>query len=77
MPTPIRPAAGGPTLRDVSALEVCHCCQSIAPAWSSPQYAEWHVVIGADGELLGIVCTGCLGDDELILLELESSLQSA
>jgi hypothetical protein len=61
----------------MSAIEVCHCCQTIAPAWSSPQYAEWHVVIAADGEFLGLVCIGCLGDDELIAIELESSLQPA
>jgi hypothetical protein len=58
-------------------LEICHCCQSAAPAWSSPEYAEWHVVISADGELLGVVCVGCLIDDELIAIELESSLQAA
>lgn len=57
--------------------ETCHCCQAIAPAWSSPQYGEWHIVINADGELLGVVCAGCLIDDELILVELENTLQPA
>jgi hypothetical protein len=61
----------------MSTLEICHCCQAFAPAWSSPDYAEWHVVISADGELLGVVCAGCLIDDELIVIELDSSLQPA
>jgi hypothetical protein len=34
-------------------------------------------VISADGELLGVVCAGCLIDDELIAVELGSSLQPA
>jgi hypothetical protein len=58
-------------------LETCYCCQAFAPAWPSPQYAEWHLVIAAGGELLGVVCAGCLIDDELIAIELESSLQAA
>jgi hypothetical protein len=58
-------------------LETCHCCQALAPAWSSLEYAEWHVVIAADGEFLGVVCAGCLIDDELIAIELESRLQPA
>jgi hypothetical protein len=71
------PAAGGPTLGVVPTLEICHCCQAFAPAWSSPEYAEWHIVITADGELLGVVCAGCLIDDELIAIELGSGLQPA
>jgi hypothetical protein len=59
------------------AHETCHCCQALAPAWSSPEYVEWHVVCTARGEYLGVVCSGCLVDDELVLLELESSLQAA
>jgi hypothetical protein len=74
---PDSPAAVGSTLAHMSMLEICHCCQSFAPAWSSPEYAEWHVVISADGELLGVVCAGCLIDDELIAVELDSSLQPA
>jgi hypothetical protein len=71
------PAAGRPTLGRMPISETCHCCQAIAPAWSSPQYGEWHIVINADGELLGVVCAGCLIDDELILVELENTLQPA
>jgi hypothetical protein len=70
-------AAVGSTLAHMPTLEICHCCQAFAPAWSSPDYAEWHVVISADGELLGVVCSGCLIDDELIAIELGSSLQPA
>jgi hypothetical protein len=61
----------------MSMPETCHCCQALAPAWSSPDYAEWHVAIAADGTFLGVVCVGCLGDDELILIELESFAQAA
>jgi hypothetical protein len=68
--------AAAPTLRPMT-IEVCHCCQAIAPAWSSPEYRDWQIVSGADGELLGVVCVGCLIDDELIVFELESLLQPA
>jgi hypothetical protein len=57
--------------------EICHHCQALAPAWSSTEYVEWHVVSTARGECLGVVCSACLADDELVLLELESSLQAA
>lgn len=57
--------------------ETCHCCQALAPAWSLPDYAEWQIVTTAGGEYLGIVCAGCVGDHELILIELESYAQAA
>ncbi len=61
----------------MTVIEICHCCQAFAPAWSSPEYDEWDVVIDADGNVLAVVCAGCLIDDELIAIELDSSLQPA
>ena len=54
-------------------LESCHCCQSIAPSWSSPDYAEWHLLSTPRGEVLGVVCVGCLVDEQQLLFELEAA----
>jgi hypothetical protein len=70
-------AAARPTLGHVPFADTCHYCQAFAPAWSSPEYSEWHIVSTAEGEVLGVVCAGCLPAAELILIELESGLQPA
>ncbi len=53
-------------------IEHCFRCLSQTPCadcWQSP---DWIVVATAEGEYLGLVCVGCLADDELALIELEA-----
>ncbi len=52
--------------------EHCYRCLCLAPSWESAAYAEWHEVISLEGEYLGVLCIGCLADEDLALLELES-----
>ena len=52
----------------MSAIEWCECCQAPAPSWSSSEYPQWHLLLTEQGEYLGIVCAGCLEDQELALL---------
>ncbi len=35
---------------------------------------EWIVLLGGGGECLGVVCSGCVADEELLALELEAAL---
>jgi hypothetical protein len=57
-------------------LEYCFRCLSDAPgdAWDS---ADWLVLLTRDGEYLGIVCAGCIADDELALVQLEELYEIA
>lgn len=59
------------------AFEWCHRCLHPAPEWSSPEYREWHLVLTADGLYLGVVCVGCLADEELALVELAALAEAA
>jgi hypothetical protein len=60
------------------AIESCHCCLAIAPSWSSAEYEqEWLVLSTPDGEYLGVLCSGCVADEELVLIDMEISLQAA
>jgi hypothetical protein len=49
-------------------VEYCLRCLSDAPhdAWDS---AEWLVLLTREGEFLGIVCAGCIADEDLALVE--------
>jgi hypothetical protein len=51
------------------AIEWCECCLAEAPAAS----ADWYVLTTREGEHLGVVCAGCVADEELMLLELEAA----
>lgn len=53
------------------------CCASIAPSWSSAEYGDWIALLSRDGEYLGVACVGCVADEELLVLELESALALA
>jgi hypothetical protein len=57
----------------MSAIEWCECCLSEAPSWSSAEYGEWVVLLARDGEYLGVICAGCVADEELLLGELEQA----
>lgn len=58
----------------MSAIESCECCLAEAPSWTSDEYAEWVLLLARDGEYLGVVCAGCLAEEELLLLELEEGI---
>ena len=52
-------------------LDHCYRCLSDAPgarAWESP---DWLVLVTRKGEYVGIVCSGCVADEDLALVELE------
>jgi hypothetical protein len=57
-------------------LEHCFRCLSDAPedAWVA---SDWLVLLTREGEYLGIVCAGCIADDELALLELQELYEIA
>jgi hypothetical protein len=57
-------------------IESCVCCASIAPS-SADEIGDWFVLLSRDGEYLGVACVGCVADEELLVLELESSLVAA
>jgi hypothetical protein len=61
----------------MSFFESCVCCASIAPSWSSAEYGDWIALLSRDGEYLGVACVGCVADEELLVLELESALALA
>jgi hypothetical protein len=58
-------------------VEHCFRCLSQtsgADGWQSP---DWIVLATVDGEYLGLVCVGCVADDELALIELEELYEIA
>jgi hypothetical protein len=60
------------------AVESCHCCLALAPSWYSAEYErEWLVLSTPAGEYLGVVCSGCVADEELVSIDIELSLQAA
>ncbi len=69
-------AARTPTIERVSLFESCVRCASIASS-SSVELDDWLVLLSRDGEYLGVACVGCVADEELLVLELESSLALA
>ncbi|HTA35852.1 MAG TPA: hypothetical protein VK761_03965 [Solirubrobacteraceae bacterium] len=58
----------------MSMIESCTCCASLAPSPKSADYADWFVLLSRGGEYLGVACVGCVADEELLVLGLESSL---
>jgi hypothetical protein len=56
------------------AIEWCERCLSPAPPWTAGEYAEWVVLLTPAGEYLGVVCAGCVAEDELLARELEDAL---
>ncbi len=63
--------------RRVPFEETCSCCLALAPSWSSEEYADWCVLITEDGECVGVACSGCVADEELLVFELEADLLAA
>jgi hypothetical protein len=57
----------------MSELEHCERCHCAAPSWESADFAEWHELISDDGEYLGLVCVGCLADEQLLLVHLQAA----
>lgn len=64
-------------LLGMSSIEWCHRCQEPAPEWTSGEYLDWHVVIAAGGEYLGVLCGRCLTGEDHALAELEAVLIAA
>jgi hypothetical protein len=52
-------------------VEHCFRCLSESPGADAWQSADWIVLTTTEGEYLGLVCVGCVADDELALIELE------
>lgn len=78
VPPPDAICRRGPTYaQSMSAIEWCECCLAEAPGWSTREYAEWVVLLAEDGAYLGVVCAGCVADEELLRAELEASAPSA
>jgi hypothetical protein len=61
----------------MSFVESCVCCASIAPPPDAAERADWIGLLARSGELLGVACIGCLADEELLVLELESAYEAA
>jgi hypothetical protein len=61
----------------MSFFESCVCCASVAPSPPSAEFGDWTVLLSRGGEYLGVACVGCVADEELLVLELESSLALA
>jgi hypothetical protein len=61
----------------MSAIEWCERCLSAAPSWAEAEYGEWVVLSTRHGDCLGVVCAGCVADEELLALELEDELAAA
>jgi hypothetical protein len=58
-------------------VEHCFRCLSETPGADAWQSADWIVLATPDGEHLGLVCVGCVADDELTLIELEAVYEIA
>jgi hypothetical protein len=56
----------------MSAIEWCERCLAEASAAD----ADWYVLISREGEYLGVVCAGCVADEDLLRLQLEAASES-
>jgi hypothetical protein len=69
---PVSPGPAPPPadLSCYAMVEYCLRCLSDAPrdSWES---ADWLVLVTRDGEYLGIVCAGCIADEDLALVAAE------
>jgi hypothetical protein len=52
--------------------EYCFRCLSVAPDGDPLESEDWLVLVAREGEYLGVVCSGCIADEDLALLELEA-----
>ncbi|HEY0516668.1 MAG TPA: hypothetical protein VGD00_06070 [Solirubrobacteraceae bacterium] len=57
------------------AIENCELCFVDAPAWTARAYRRWYVGLTPPGEYLGVVCPGCLADEDLALVLLQAEVQ--
>jgi hypothetical protein len=51
--------------------EYCFHCLSVATDGDPLQSEDWLVLVTRDGEYLGVVCSGCVVDEDLAVVELE------
>jgi hypothetical protein len=61
----------------VSFFDCCLCCLAPAPRDSSGQRADWRELLDRRGERLALACSGCVADEELLVVELEAALEPA
>jgi hypothetical protein len=57
--------------------EYCFHCLSGATEGDPLVSEDWLVLVTRDGEYLGVVCPGCVVDEELALIELEDAYELA
>ncbi len=58
-------------------LEHCYRCLSDAPGEHAWESADWLVLLTRDGAYMGIVCSGCIADEDLALVDLEEPYEIA
>jgi hypothetical protein len=58
-------------------LEHCFRCLSHTPAGDPLRSPDWLALVAREGEYLGIVCVGCVADEEIALIELEALYEIA
>jgi hypothetical protein len=58
-------------------LEYCYRCLSDAPGADAWESADWLVLLTREGEYIGIVCSGCIADEDLAIVELEELYEIA
>jgi hypothetical protein len=52
-------------------VEYCLDCLAVAADGDPLDSPHWLVLVTRDGECLGVICAGCVADEELALVELE------
>jgi hypothetical protein len=58
-------------------IEYCFRCLSQAPTGDASDAADWLLLVTREGQYLGIVCAGCIADEDLALVELEELYEPA
>jgi hypothetical protein len=61
----------------MSFFDCCLRCLAPAPPRSSGEHADWRELLDRRGERLALVCSGCVADEELLVVELEAALEPA
>ena len=70
-PSPGPPAPPPADLSCAAMVEYCFRCLSDAPGTMRWDSADWLVLLTREGEYLGIVCVGCIADEDLALIDAE------
>jgi hypothetical protein len=58
-------------------VEYCVRCLSDAPSGEALDSADWLLLVTRDSEYLGVVCVGCVADEELALVQAEELYELA